>query len=93
MSVANGVVFAPSLSGDMVALDASNGKTLWKFASGGSVVDGPSIVDGVVYWGSGYGHFGIGTPNNKLFAFELAHKNQDTANADDNHGRGNRNGN
>jgi polyvinyl alcohol dehydrogenase (cytochrome) len=89
MSVANGVVFAPSLSGDMVALDASNGKTLWKFASGGSVVDGPSIVDGTVYWGSGYGHFGIGTPNNKLFAFELPekHHGQDNDGADDNHGR------
>lgn len=77
MSVANGVVFAPSLSGDMVALDACNGKTLWKFASGGSVVDGPSIVDGTVYWGSGYSRFGIGTPNNKLFAFELPHKDHD----------------
>jgi polyvinyl alcohol dehydrogenase (cytochrome) len=71
MSIANGVVFAPSLSGDMVALDAANGKTLWKFASGGSVVDGPSIVDGTVYWGSGYGHFRIGTSNNKLYAFAL----------------------
>ncbi|WP_170834962.1 PQQ-binding-like beta-propeller repeat protein [Terriglobus roseus] len=71
MSVANGVVFAPSLSGDMVALDAKDGKTLWKFASGGSVADGPSIVDGVVYWGSGYGHSGGGTPNNKLYAFEV----------------------
>jgi polyvinyl alcohol dehydrogenase (cytochrome) len=89
MSVANGVVFAPSLSGDMVALDASNGTTLWKFASGGSVADGPSIVDGTVYWGSGYSHFRIGTPNNKLFAFELpnehGHGGDDTKNHGNDH--------
>jgi len=29
-------------------------KAVWGFASGGSVLDGPSIVDGTVYWGSGY---------------------------------------
>ncbi|SEB99007.1 PQQ-binding-like beta-propeller repeat protein [Terriglobus roseus] len=87
MSIANGVVFAPSLSGDMVALDAANGKTLWKFASGGSVVDGPSIVDGTVYWGSGYGHFRIGTPNNKLYAFELPHGHHEEHGDDHGDGR------
>ena len=71
MSVANGVVFAGSLSGDMVALEAATGKTLWTFASGGSVVGGASIVDGTVYWGSGYAHLNIGTSNHKLFAFAL----------------------
>ena len=86
MSVANGVVFAPSLSGDMVALDASNGRTLWKFASGGSVADGPSIVDGTVYWGSGYGHFKIGTPNNKLYAFDLPTKKEHRKDATDPYG-------
>ncbi len=34
VTVANGVFYAGSLSGDMVALDASNGNLLWKFASG-----------------------------------------------------------
>jgi polyvinyl alcohol dehydrogenase (cytochrome) len=82
MSIANGVVFAGSLSGDMVALDASNGRTLWKFASGGSVVDGPSIVDGTVYWGSGYAHLKIGTTNNKLYAFTLPQHDD----GNDNHG-------
>ena len=74
MSVANGVVFAGSLSGDMVALEASSGKTLWKFPSGGSVVSGASIVDGTVYWGSGYKNIGVGTGNNKLYAFSLPEK-------------------
>jgi polyvinyl alcohol dehydrogenase (cytochrome) len=69
VSVANGVLFAPSISGNMHALDAVSGTILWTFASGGSVVDGPSIVNGVVYWGSGYKK--VGTPNNKVFAFTL----------------------
>ena len=72
VSVANGVVYAGSLSGKMFALDAQTGKILWSFATAGSVIDGPSIVDGVLYWGSGYGRVG-GTPNNKLYAFAVPH--------------------
>jgi polyvinyl alcohol dehydrogenase (cytochrome) len=69
VSVANGVMYAGSQSGAMYALDAATGKVLWSFASGGTVLDGPSIVDGVVYWGSGYSN--PGTTNNKLYAFSL----------------------
>ncbi|MCU1299528.1 MAG: Pyrrolo-quinoline quinone [Acidobacteriaceae bacterium] len=71
VSVANGVVYAGSLdtAGHMYALDASSGKVLWKFASGGSVLDGPSIVNGVVYWGSGYARISGATGNNKVYAF------------------------
>jgi polyvinyl alcohol dehydrogenase (cytochrome) len=71
VSAANGVVYAGSMSGDMVALSAATGDLLWKFASGGSVVCGPSIVQGVVYWGSGYLNFGFGKSNNKLYAFTV----------------------
>ncbi len=71
VSAANGVVYAGELSGNMVALDAASGKLLWKFASGGSVIDGPSIVDGTIFWGSGYKNLGIGVGNNKLYAFSL----------------------
>jgi polyvinyl alcohol dehydrogenase (cytochrome) len=71
VSVANGVLFAPSFSGNMHALDASTGKILWTFASGGSVIDGPSIADGVIYWGSGYKKIKPGMSNNKVFAFTL----------------------
>jgi len=53
----------------MYGLDAKTGSIRWSFASGGSVFGGPSIVDGVVYWGSGYSRFGTG--NNKLYAFDL----------------------
>ena len=70
VSVANGVVYAGSQGapGFMYALDAATGKILWSFASGGSVIDAPSIVDGFLYWGSGYR---IGTNNNKLYAFAI----------------------
>jgi polyvinyl alcohol dehydrogenase (cytochrome) len=68
-SVANGVLYIGSESGTMYGLDAKTGNIRWSFASGGSVFGGPSIVDGVVYWGSGYSR--LGTGNNKLYAFDL----------------------
>src|SRR6266567_206708 len=71
VSVANGVMYAGSNSGQMYALDATNGNILWNFASGGTVIDGPSIVDGTLYWGSGYRNI-QGTGNNKVYAFSLA---------------------
>src|SRR6266403_1160264 len=70
VSVANGVMYAGSNSGQMYALDAANGNILWNFASGGTVLDGPSIVDSTLYWGSGYRNI-QGTGNNKVFAFTL----------------------
>ena len=72
MSVANGVVYAGSYSGMMYAMDSKTGTILWSFDSGGSVVDGPAIADGVVYWGSGYSHIAPGKPNNQVFAFAPA---------------------
>jgi polyvinyl alcohol dehydrogenase (cytochrome) len=55
----------------MRVLDAATGKILWTFSSGGSVLDGPSIVNGTVYWGSGYQGITGGIHNNKLYAFTL----------------------
>ena len=69
VSVANGVMYAGSQSGFMYALDAATGKVLWSFDSGGSILAGPAIVDGVLYWGSGYNN--PGTDNNKLYAFSV----------------------
>jgi len=73
VTISNGVMFAGSTSGHMYAFDASSGRILWSFQSGGSTICGPSVVDGVVYWGSGYGRFfnAFGTGNNKLYAFDL----------------------
>jgi polyvinyl alcohol dehydrogenase (cytochrome) len=74
VSVANGVVYAGSLAGDgenMYALNAETGAVLWKFASGGAVASGAAIVDGAVYWGSGYHKYG---DNNKFYAFSVGGK-------------------
>ena len=74
VTTANGVVFGCSLDpeGHMYALDATTGAVLWSFASGGSCLSGAAISNGMVFWGSGYSNFGIGTPNNKLYAFGLS---------------------
>jgi len=83
VSVANGVMYAGSNSGQMYALDATNGNILWNFASGGTVIDGPSIVDGTLYWGSGYRSI-QGTGNNKVYAFSLAGENDHGEHSGDN---------
>ena len=57
VSVANGVVYAGSGAGSgntMYALDARHGTVLWSYPSGGSVMGGAAVVDGRVYWASGY---------------------------------------
>jgi polyvinyl alcohol dehydrogenase (cytochrome) len=73
VSAANGVVYGCSLDaqGHMYGLDAATGNIKWSFASGGSCNSGAAISNGVVYWGSGYSNFGLGTPNNKFYAFGL----------------------
>jgi polyvinyl alcohol dehydrogenase (cytochrome) len=70
LTVANGVLFGGSMDpeGHMYAFDAKSGAILWSFASGGSVMSAPAVVDGVVYWGSGYR---TGFDANKMYAFAL----------------------
>ena len=82
VTIANGVMFAASNSGDLYALDAETGAIRWNFtalpdpASGkpASSICGPSVVNGTVYWGSGYSHlngaFGT-TGSPRLYAFAL----------------------
>ncbi|MFN6441486.1 MAG: PQQ-binding-like beta-propeller repeat protein [Nostoc sp. DedSLP01] len=77
MTVANGVVYAGSMASgqganNMYALNAKTGKIFWGFNSGGSVVAGAAVVNGTVYWGSGYSRYGKGAPNNKLYAFTVS---------------------
>jgi polyvinyl alcohol dehydrogenase (cytochrome) len=83
VSVANGVMYAGSNSGQMYALDTRTGQILWNFASGGSVIDGPSIVDGALFWGSGYRNIPPGTGNNKVYAFTLAGEKDRGEHSDD----------
>jgi polyvinyl alcohol dehydrogenase (cytochrome) len=70
VSVANGVLYAGSISGFMYGIRADSGTVLFSFSSGGSVIDGPSIANGRIYWGSGYPK-APGLPNNKVYAFSL----------------------
>lgn len=86
MSVANGVVYAGSMGNPngvlgqaatkptFFALDASTGKILWNYVSGGSVAAGAAIANGVVYWGSGYGHYGLGDSNSIFYALSIGGK-------------------
>lgn len=74
-SVANGVMYAGSLDGHMYAFDAATGKILWNYLPGGSILGGPAIANGVIYWGSGYARSG-GTANNKFYAFALPNTTQ-----------------
>ena len=83
VSVANGVLYAGSYSGQMYALNTMTGDILWGFASGGSVLDGPSIVEGTVYWGSGYRNIPPGTGNNKVYAFTVSDSDDRGEHSDD----------
>ena len=75
VSVANGVVYACSQDphGHMFALDAASGAIAWDFESGGSCNGGAAIVNGNVYWGSGYTSIGgpFNTTNTKFYGFKL----------------------
>lgn len=83
VSGANGVIFGCNLdqaNGTMYALDAKTGKVLWSYNAGSGQSPfvtgvfaacnaGPSIADGMVYWGSGTFQ---GAPGPKrVFAFGL----------------------
>jgi len=79
-----GVVFTGSVDGTMRAFSSADGTLLWSYSSnrsfetingvearGGSLGGpGPTVVDGLVYWGSGYAILGT-TPGNALLAFEV----------------------
>jgi polyvinyl alcohol dehydrogenase (cytochrome) len=74
VTVSSGVVYVASaaVSGSqMYALDATTGKILWQFAAGSTVNAAPAVVNGSVYWGSGYSRSAEGTGNNKLYAFSI----------------------
>lgn len=73
LTVANGVLYGGSMAhtgNQMYALDAATGAILWRFPAGGSVVSGPAVVGGAVFWGSGYARTG-GVGNNKFYAFSI----------------------
>ena len=69
VSVAGGVMYGSDEAGNLVALDARSGAQLWSYDAHGASVDAPSIVNGVVYWGNGYGD--IGRSGKTIYAFSL----------------------
>jgi polyvinyl alcohol dehydrogenase (cytochrome) len=75
VSSANGVVYAGSSGGNFYAMDATTGQIKWTFPSGGAVWSGAAIVNGNVYWGSGYDTQARGMPydgnSDKFYAFTL----------------------
>lgn len=75
VSSANGVVYAGSSGGNFYAMDAATGRIEWTFPSGGAVWSGAAVVDGSVYWGSGYDTRARDLPydgnNDKFYAFTL----------------------
>jgi len=77
VTVANGVLYASSMAklanqNQMFALDAATGAILWQFGAGSSVNSAPAVVDGTVYWGSGYSRSGVeGSGNRRLYAFSI----------------------
>ena len=83
LSTAGGVVFTGNLSGDALALDATNGNVVWRFHMGGGVRSQPIAyeIDGQSYVAIGSGSFATmdsfgGGPNNTpegnmLFVFAV----------------------
>jgi polyvinyl alcohol dehydrogenase (cytochrome) len=76
VSAANGIAYVASMAkggNEFYALDGATGQILWAWPAGSSVNAGPAIVDGSVYWGSGYSRAGAveGSGNNMFFAFTL----------------------
>jgi len=65
VSVANGVMYAGPIQRQMYALDTTTGNILWNFAAELSN-RWPSIVDSVLYWGSGYRNIPPGIGNNSV---------------------------
>jgi polyvinyl alcohol dehydrogenase (cytochrome) len=77
VTVANGVLYASSMAklasqNQMFALDARTGYVLWQFGAGSSVNAGPAVVNGSVYWGSGYSRSGVeGSGSTSFYAFTV----------------------
>jgi polyvinyl alcohol dehydrogenase (cytochrome) len=63
------------MSGNMYAFNAATGATLWSFLAPGSVNAAPAVVNGTLYWGTGYHNFPaanpFGTASNTFYAFSL----------------------
>ncbi|MFP4106669.1 MAG: PQQ-binding-like beta-propeller repeat protein [Phycisphaerae bacterium] len=63
--VADGLVYAADLAGDIHCIDAKTGKLVWKYRSGEEIWSSPLVADGKVY---------IGTQRRKLLILKAGRK-------------------
>jgi polyvinyl alcohol dehydrogenase (cytochrome) len=70
LTVVNDLLFAgvSNLQGTLVALNSATGAIEWQYDTGQSVVSTPSVVDGKLYWGTGYKY---GKEGNRVYSFSL----------------------
>jgi polyvinyl alcohol dehydrogenase (cytochrome) len=73
ITVANGVLAYASMdpTGRLFMLRATDGKLLGSYDLGASSACGPAIVDGVLYSGTGYTNFALGTAGTKVVALTV----------------------
>lgn len=69
LSVANGIVYVPTLAGQLRGYDVKSGKLLWSGNLGASMGGGISIADGMVY--AGYGWTWAAAAQGGIMAFKL----------------------
>lgn len=73
VTLANGVVLYASAdpAGTLFAVRATDGRLLGSYQLGASSACGPAVADGMVWSGTGYENFGLGTRGNKVVALEV----------------------
>jgi outer membrane protein assembly factor BamB len=71
-AVANGVVYAASVSGTLHALDAATGKERWSFWMNASGASSPAVANGVVYVGGNGGVYALDASTGALLWDHLA---------------------
>ena len=84
-TLAGGYLFSGSSDGFLRVYDTNNGRVVWAYDTarkyigingvtgvGGAINrNGPTIVNGMLYQNSGYGHIMTGMPGHVLLAFEI----------------------
>ncbi|MEP6754594.1 MAG: PQQ-binding-like beta-propeller repeat protein [Chthonomonadales bacterium] len=62
MAYADGVIYAGSSDGNLIALDAITGRLNWQYDTRSTISNSLTLADGILYFGSG---------NNKLWAIDI----------------------
>lgn len=62
-------MYGEDQAGNFLALNGATGEIIYTFQSGGTSISAPAIVDGTLFWSSGYKL--LGATNNKIYALGL----------------------